>query len=67
MNKKRGKAILEVYEELRILLEEERESLENQEEYFGNTDKWQNSKTILCDAEGSLEELESALQEWGIL
>lgn len=66
MNNKRRVAISEAYEELKVLISEEREAVDNQEEFFGETEKWQESERILCDAENGLDELESTFQEWGI-
>lgn len=67
MNKKRRLAILGSYEELKSLVEEERETIDNQEESFGHTDKWEESERICSDAENVLDDLESTLQEWEIL
>ena len=66
MNQKRRVALNEAFEELQSLIEEERETLDNQEEHFSETNKWQEGDEACSQAESALDDLEESFITWEI-
>lgn len=64
MNKKRREGLRKAFDELNAFLYEEREAIDNQEESFGETGRWQEAEGILSDAESAIADLEDALERW---
>jgi len=67
MNKERRKILCKAFEELEGVVQEERETLDNQEESFGQTERWQTSDENCSEGENVIEELRSVLETWGAL
>jgi len=65
MNKQLRKKLVEAHQLISEVIETERESLDNQEENFGSTQRWQDSDEITTDAESLLDELNDILERWG--
>lgn len=66
MNSRRRKGILEAFENLEHLFEQEKKYLDSREDQFGMSESWQNSNKILEDAKSNLADLECSLNDWGI-
>jgi len=66
MNQQRRADINDAFQDLFELIQEERQTLENQEESFSQTEKWQEADLICTDAEGLIEDLEECLTRWEI-
>ena len=67
MNAKLRKIILAAFQELETAYEEERECLDNQEERFGETERWQEADEICSDFESAIDELRAVLERWDIM
>lgn len=66
MNKKRRIELNDAFENLQALIQEEREGLDNQEDSFGETSKWQEADEICQGAEQCVDELEDFFSQWEI-
>ena len=64
MNQKRRKQIRNHFEELQGLIQEERECLDNLEEYFSEASQWQDSEEICSDAEELIYTFNECLDRW---
>lgn len=66
MNEKRRLELNKAFEDLQSEIIDEREALDNQQEYFEETDTWQVADKICTDAENIMEELEEVFTRWEI-
>ncbi len=67
MNKKTLGEITQLVEKLETLIDEEREKLDNREESFGETMRWQEEDEICSNATDSVSELLDCIERWNNL
>ena len=64
MNNKRRKAIKEAFDIISSETMAERDSLDTQEEYFGETERWQMADEACDMLENAVSELEDVTEGW---